>query len=81
MKEQHLLNEFETAIQELKILISSFSPDTKLAELLKQATIAAHKESELYSKMGMIHTILVVIAVLVVVMGIGGMLFVWGLAE
>jgi len=81
MKEKELLNEFEATINELKILISSFNPDKKLAELLKQATLEAHKESQLHDKLNVIHTTLVVIALLVILMGVGGALFVWGLAE
>lgn len=66
MKEERLLKEFETLMSELKLLMSSFHPDSKLAELLHQATMKAHKESAMSQKLDSIKNLLTAILVIVI---------------
>ena len=61
------LKEFNKAINELKILMSSFNPDSKFAELVKQATVNAYRESGKENKMHMVVTLMWVIVCLQVV--------------
>ena len=81
MKEEETLREFESLMGELKLLMSSFSPDSKLAELIKQATLAAHEKSKLHENMNAIRIILIVIAFLVILFGVASLFLMWGLAS
>lgn len=81
MKAEELLKQAEETLSELKLLMSSFSPDSKFAELMKQATTAAHKESKLYENMVAIRSALILIAVLVVIFGVATLALIWGLAS
>ncbi len=80
-KEEKALSELQILMAELKIQMSSFNPDTKLAELIRQATIAAHEKSKLYENMSAIRVVLVVIAFLVVLFGLSSLFLMWGLAS
>ena len=81
MREKETLKELEVIMGDLKVLMSSFHPDSKLAELIKQATISAHEKSKLHENMSAIRLILVVIAFLVILFGVASLFLMWGLAS
>lgn len=77
MKEEKVLKDFEGLMGELKVLMSSFHPDSKLAELMKQATTSAHKETKLQENMSAMRYTLIFIAII----GVANLLLMWGLAS
>jgi len=81
MKSEETLKEFEKLMNDLKLLMSSFHPDSKLAELMKQATIEAHSKTKLHENMSAIRSTLLFIAILVVLFGVANIFLMWGLAS
>jgi hypothetical protein len=81
MKPEELLQDFAKQLKQLKLLMASFSPDSRLAELIKQATIEAHHEGELTKKLTTCQILLYIIAILTFIFGTGGIILLLYLAK
>jgi len=81
MNPEESLASLETLMNELKILMSSFHPDSKLAELMRQATMKAHRESDISKKLHIAVALLWAILVVVIIGFIMGGVFIGWLAE